>query len=79
MAEREVQDSRGRIWDADTFALEHGHWHGEIEFAEKMVNLFGVHGYERMQQLWKVRDKSIRRHHRSGRPIPEGADINEFL
>jgi len=79
VAEREIEDQTGRIWSADEWTLAYGYAYGEIEFAEWKQNEFGVHSYERMQQLWVLRDKSIRSHHRSSRPIPEGADINEFL
>ena len=75
-----MQDQTGKVWSADEYALEHGHWQNEIEFAQNMQGLFGVHGYERMQQLWAIRDRSKKRHFSSAnRPIPEGADINDLF
>lgn len=74
MAEVEVQDRAGRIWTADAFALERGYRYGELEFARILSEVFRIVGYERMQQLWLLRDRSMRQNV-SG-TFPEGADIS---
>ncbi len=75
--EREVQSTDGRVWSADEFALEKGWTLNEEGFAEFVRDAFGVHGYERMQELFALRDRSLRRNV-SG-TFPEGADINDAM
>ena len=74
MAEVEVQDQTGRVWGASEFALEKGHLFNETEFAQILNQKFRVHSYERMQELWQLRDRCLRSN-RSG-TYPEGADIS---
>ena len=77
MSEVELRDNKGRVWTADTFALERGYLLDAAAFAEFLLNEFHVHGYERMQQLWRIRDTSIRRNPSGS--FPEGADIGELF
>lgn len=73
MSEKLLETDDGKVWTADTFAIERGFSLDEIEFATWLQEKFGVRGYERMQQLWRMRDASIRRHRSGSRP--EGGDV----
>lgn len=77
MAERNVLSADGHEWSADEFALCYGHLHTLEQFAKIMDDVFRVHGYERMQQLFDLREKALTRNF-SG-TIPEGGDINDFI
>lgn len=77
MTERNLEDGKGRIWTADEFAVERGYLLDEIQFAHWMQSEFGIRSYERMQQVWRLRDVSLRRN-RSG-TFPEGADITDGM
>ena len=71
-----ARDITGREWTADEFALQHGHRLDEIEFARILQDTFAVHGYERMQQLWRLRDRSLKKNPSGS--FPEGFDIGSL-
>jgi hypothetical protein len=77
MAECEIQSADGRIWTADEFALELGYTLDATAFAEFLQGQFRIHGYERMQHLWWLRDRSLKRN-RSG-SFPEGYNISKDI
>jgi hypothetical protein len=79
LAEHLIEDRSGKHWTADEYALERGHLYDAIQFAELLTNTFNVRGYDRMQELWQMRDRCLRHFRKTQRGFPEGADINDYL
>jgi hypothetical protein len=79
IAENLIEDRTGKQWTADEYAIERGYLYVAIEFAGLLTNVFNVRGYDRMQELWQLRDRALAFYRKSPRGFPEGSDINDYL